>query len=117
MTNPADENQPPLDCLLTLSLPRQLEEEVLDTLMAHPELAPGFTLMHGFGMGTRVALATPMEQVQGRARRVFVQVALPQVRVPMLVKALSRELRRAQITYWVTPLLAFGRIGAEKWTA
>ena len=39
----------PPDCLLTLALPRALEEEVLDTLMSHPEFARGFTVLHGQG--------------------------------------------------------------------
>ena len=69
----------PNDCLLTLSLPVALEEEVLDALLAHPELAVGFTLLQGYGMGTRVHLASAMEQVRGRARLSFVQIALPRL--------------------------------------
>lgn len=104
---------PPPDCMLTLSLPRPLEEEVLDHLMAHPDLAPGFTLWQGQGMGTRVELTSAMEQVQGRARRVFVQVALPRQHVSALLDALRVELGNAGIAYWVTPLLAFGRLGVS----
>ncbi len=104
---------PSPDCVLTLSLPRALEEEVLDHLMAHPDLATGFTLWQGQGMGTRVELTSAMEQVQGRARRVFVQVALSRQHVPALLGALRAELGSAGITYWVTPLLAFGRLGVS----
>ena len=104
---------PAPDCLLTLALPRTLEEEVLDTLMAHPELAPGFTVLQGQGMGTHVELASAMEQVQGRARRVFVQVALAQARVPALIDALQEALENPKIAYWVVPLLAFGRFGKK----
>lgn len=99
------------DCLLTLALPRALEEEVLDTLLAHPELARGFTVLHGHGIGTQIALHTAVEQVQGRARRVYVQVALPRARLSDLLATLSQSLRRAPLTYWVVPLLAFGRLG------
>lgn len=109
--NTASTSLPP-DCLLTLALPRTLEEEVLDTLMAHPELAPGFTVLQGQGMGANVVLASAMEKVQGRARRVFVQVALAQSRVPVLIETLQQALENPKITYWVVPLLAFGRFGA-----
>jgi len=102
------------DCLLTLALPRALEEEVLDALMAHPELAVGFTVLHGQGMGAHVELASAMERVQGRARRVLVQVALSQTRLPALIDTLSVALENPRITYWVVPLLAFGRLGVAR---
>ncbi len=98
-------------CLLTLALPRALEEEVLDTLMSHPELARGFTVLHGQGMGAHVALATAMEQVQGRARRVFVQVAVTRPQAQALLRALHEALPRARMAYWIVPLLGFGHVG------
>ena len=66
MTSIATRSQP--DCLLTLAVPQALEEEILDLLWAHPEMVPGFTVLHGQGMGAHVALTSSMEQVQiGRA--------------------------------------------------
>ncbi len=101
----------PPDCLLTLAVPRALEEELIDVLMAHPGHAPGFTLLHGFGLGSRVQLDSAMEQVQGRARRVFVQVALPRERVAPLLALLAQELQNPAIAWWLVPLLGFGRLG------
>ena len=101
----------PPDALLTLAMPRSLEEEVLDTLMAHPDLATGFTVHFAEGMGIHVELATAMEQVQGRARRVIVQIALARERLPALVALLRQELQNPAIAYWVSPLIAFGRMG------
>jgi len=100
---------PEPDRLLTLVLPRSLEEEVLDTLHAHPALAQGFTVQHGAGMGTHVELASALEQVRGRAHRVIVQVALHESQVTSLLQALQADLPHPRITYWVLPLLAFGR--------
>lgn len=99
------------DCLLTLAIPHALQEEMLDSLIQHPELAPGFTVLQAQGMGTHVALANPMEQVLGRARRVLVQVALQRARLPELIAALRRDLENPRIRYWVTPLLEFGDFG------
>ncbi|MBP8205174.1 MAG: DUF3240 family protein [Giesbergeria sp.] len=104
-------SRPQPDCLLTLAVPQTLEEEILDVLWAHPELVPGFTVLHGQGMGAHVALASSMEQVQGRARRVLVQVALQQAQLPTLIGALKQALPNPQIAYWVVPLLEFGRFG------
>ena len=109
MTSMASRPQP--DCLLTLAVPQALEEEILDVLWAHPELVPGFTVLHGQGRGAHVALASSMEQVQGRARRVLVQVALQQAQLPTLIGTLQQALPNPQIAYWVVPLLDFGRFG------
>lgn len=109
MTRTTDRPQP--DCLLTLAVPQALEEEILDALLALPEQVPGFTVLRGQGMGAHVALPSTMEQVQGRARRVLVQVALQQAHLPELLTTLRQALPSPQIAYWVVPLLAFGRMG------
>ncbi len=101
------------DCLLTVSLPQALEEEMLDTLLSRPDMAPGFTVLHGQGVGINIQLSSTMEQVQGRARRVIVQIALSQTQLPDLLSVLRQTMPNPQIAYWVTPLLAFGRLGAS----
>ncbi|MDD2610171.1 MAG: DUF3240 family protein [Giesbergeria sp.] len=103
----------PPDCLLTLALPQSLEEEMLDLLLSHPDMAPGFTVVQGQGVGRHIQLASGMEQVQGRARRIIVQVALAQAQLPSLLAILRHELPSPQIAYWVVPLLAFGRLGVS----
>lgn len=101
------------DCLLTLALPQSLEEELLDTLMTLSDRVPGFTLQHGHGLGRHIELASAMEQVQGRARRSIVQVAMQHSHVSGLLDRLRATMPSPQIAYWVTPLLAFGRLGAS----
>lgn len=99
------------DCLLTLAVPKALEEEILDALLSLPTLAPGFTVVPGQGIGRHVELASTMEQVQGRARRVLVQVAMEQAQVQPLIDTLRAALSSPQVAYWVVPLLTFGRLG------
>lgn len=101
----------PPDCLLTLAIPQALEEEMLDALLALPALAPGFTVVRGQGIGGHVELTSAIEQVQGRARRVMVQVAMEQTHVQNLIDTLKVALPSPQIAYWVVPLLTFGRFG------
>lgn len=101
----------PPDCLLTLVAPMALEEDLLDLLHSQAGLAPGFTLVPAQGMGAHVHLASSMEQVQGRARRVLVQLVLEQAQIQPLIGLLRAALPTPQITYWATPLLAFGRLG------
>ena len=109
MTPPASRLPP--DGLLTLAVPDALEDEMLDILRTLPELVPGFTLVKAHGLGTHVDLDSSMEQVQGRARRVMVQMALQQAHLPALMDVLNEALPSPQVTYWVVPLLAFGSLG------
>ena len=97
--------------LLTLVVPTALEEDLLDMLRSQPRLAPGFTLIPAQGMGAHIHLASSMEQVQGRARRVLVQLALAQSQVAPLIELLRQAFPTPQIAYWATPLLTFGRLG------
>lgn len=105
------DNTAPPDCLLTLVVPSALEEDLLDLLRSQPRLAPGFTLVPAQGMGAHIHLASSMEQVRGRARRVLVQLVLAQAQIQPLIALLREAFPTPQVTYWATPLLAFGRLG------
>ena len=100
-----------LNCLLTIALPLALEEELLDCLRAQRDLVPGFSVVHGQGLGVGAALATAMEQVQGRARRVLVYAVMRDADVAPLVQRLGATLRARNVFYWAVPLLACGRLG------
>jgi len=107
-----DPASPPgdLNCLLTLALPLALEEELLDLLHAQSARVPGFTVVHGQGMGAGAVLGTVMEQVQGRARRVLVQSVMRETDVAPLVAELRRALPATEVFYWVVPLLTCGSL-------
>ena len=100
---------PDPDCLLTLALPSALEADITDALQALPATGSGLTRRRGHGHGAQARLATPMEQVQGRANRVFVQLALPEAAVAGLLQVLRTALPSPEIAYWVVPLRQFGR--------
>lgn len=97
------------NCLLTLALPSALEADITDALQALPDTVSGFSLLRGHGHGEHARLATAMEQVQGRANRVFVQLALHDQAVPGLLQLLRAALPNPEIAYWVVPLSQFGR--------
>lgn len=99
-----------MDCLLTLALPLALEEEMLDLLRQQQDLVPGFSVTQGHGIGGHAPLTTAMEQVQGRARRVFVHMAMRSGDVAPLVARLREVLQSPQVFYWAVPLQAFGRL-------
>jgi len=101
-----------MNCLLTLALPLALEEEVLDLLRKHHDLVPGFSVVLGQGIGSGASLASAMEQVQGRARRVLVYAVMRDTDVATLVQRLGATLQSPSVFYWAVPLLASGRFGS-----
>jgi len=106
--NPPEIFQP--DCLLTLVVPTALEDDVTDWLQAQTDLVQGLSLLNGQGLGPHTTLNTALERVQGRAHRTLVQLALGQPQAQALVARLRQAWPVAEITYWVSPLLAFGRL-------
>ena len=98
-----------LDCLLNISLPAELEEEMIDLLREHPEQVSGFTVTaaEGFGAGTKMHSA--MEQVRGRSRRRLVQILLRAPDVEPLLEQLRGAMPSDEIAWWTLPVTGFGR--------
>ncbi|MFA9216175.1 MAG: DUF3240 family protein [Sphingomonadaceae bacterium] len=100
----------PNDTLLTLAIPANLEEDVLDFLLLHPHWASGFSVLAAQGMGQGARLQSTMEMVQGRSARKLVLVAGVAAQLQLLLEALAQELPSPEVAYWMTPLLACGRL-------
>jgi Protein of unknown function (DUF3240) len=98
-----------LDCLLTLSCPAEVEEELIDLLREHPEWVSGFTSLAAEGFGSGTTLHSAMEQVRGRSRRRLLQVVLSAVHVQPLTDVLRAALPSDEIAWWTTPVTGFGR--------
>ena len=64
--------------VLTLVLPIEVEDALLETLLEHPDLAPGFTSQRVEGQGQRVTFIGTAEHVRGRAACCRVQLVVPQ---------------------------------------
>lgn len=97
------------DCLLTLSCPTDVEEEMIDLLREYPEWISGFTSLaaEGHGIGTR--LRSTMEQVRGRSRRRLLQVIMDQRNVTELLAVLRERVPSDEIAWWTLPVSGFGR--------
>lgn len=100
----------PNDALLSLAIPTGLEEDVVDFLLAHPQWASGFTLLAAHGIGAGSTLLSPMEKVQGRSAKKLVQIAGQLEHLESLLEALASEIPSTHVTYWISPLLACGRL-------
>jgi hypothetical protein len=98
------------DTLLTLIAPESLEETLVDLLLAAPELAVGFTTSCASGHGADVTLKSGSEQVQGRGRRVRIEIAVASSALAPLGRRLREALPDANLFFWRTPLVDCGRL-------
>lgn len=98
-----------LDCMLSLSLPAELEEEFVDLLREHPDQVSGFTLVQAEGFGAGTLMRSTMERVRGRSRRCLVQMVMRGSDVAVLLEALRQRVPSAEIAWWTMPLSGFGR--------
>ncbi|MFO1504129.1 MAG: DUF3240 family protein [Steroidobacteraceae bacterium] len=97
------------DCLLTLSCPAEVEEELIDLLREHPQWVSGFTSLTAEGFGSGTTLHSAMEQVRGRSRRRLLQVVLSQANVQPLLEALRSAIPSEEVAWWTVPVNGFGR--------
>ncbi len=96
--------------VLTLVLPIEVEDALLETLLEHPDLAPGFTSQRVEGQGQRVTFIGTAEHVRGRAACCRVQLVLPQASADQLLDILRREFASSRVFFWMVPALASGRL-------
>ena len=97
------------DCQLTIALPAALEEELLDLLRANDQWVSGFSILHAEGFGAGAQQLSTIEQVMGRSRRRLVQILMLREFVDPLRAAIGARFSTADMAWWLTPLLAFGR--------
>lgn len=97
------------DCLLTLAIPADLEEEVLDHLSSHREWVSGFSVIHAEGVGSGAQLRSTLEQVRGRARRRLIQLLMRAEDVQPLIESLRGDFSTPEMAWWTAPINGFGR--------
>lgn len=98
------------DTLLTLAIPVSLEEDILDFLLLHPKWASGFSVVKAQGMGQGAPLQSNMELVHGRSGRQLVVIPGVAADLLHLLQAMAEELPSPQVSYWMTPVTASGRL-------
>lgn len=93
--------------LLVVNLPPQLEEDLVDYLLAQEELG-GFTsfAVNGHGDKQKMGIA---EQVSGRQKRRQFEMIVSESLADKILAGLKTEVGR-DIIYWQHPLSDFGRI-------
>ncbi len=96
--------------VLTLVMPIEVEDALLETLLEYPELAPGFTAHRVEGMGQRVTFIGTAEHVRGSAAHCRVQLVIPRNDAENLLDILRRRFSTSRVFFWMVPALASGRL-------
>lgn len=97
------------NCCLTIVFPAALEENIVDHLLEHPELASGFTTVEVEGHGQGSVYRSVSEQVRGRARRVKMEVVMDREDAQAIVAHLKESLPSREVAFWIAPIFEFGR--------
>lgn len=98
------------DTYLFLVAPPDLEETIIDLLLEHEDIVPRFITASIDTHGTAIALASVTERVRGRARRIEFKLLIQRTNVDTLLAAITEQLPRTGISWWLVPVLAYGRI-------
>lgn len=98
------------DALLTLIMETDVAEHVEDLLLSRPDLVSGFTANPSEGHGSVVELAEPHELVAGHAPRIVIRTAGPEAKMRDILALIKAEMPRANIFYWLLPLIAMGKL-------
>ncbi|MCB9961599.1 MAG: DUF3240 family protein [Hyphomonas sp.] len=95
---------------LTLVCPKSIEPTLLDTLEGLTPELPGYTSQDGHGRGASMDLASTAEKVKGAMRIFTVIMVLPESGIGAVLEAVRQACPRRQISYWIEPVLDFGRL-------
>ncbi|WP_295002414.1 DUF3240 family protein [uncultured Dechloromonas sp.] len=98
------------DVLLTLIMPDDVARHVEDLLLSRPDLAPGFTTQAADGHGTAMPLLEDAELVAGHAPRTVIRSVGPEADKREMLALIKRQLPRASVFFWMTPVIAAGRL-------
>lgn len=99
-----------MNCCLTLICHSTLEERLVDHLLEHHEWVSGFTMCKMEGGSREETLSSKIEQVRGRSQRVSLQSVMNLDDAHALVAHLKREENNPEMSYWITPVIEFGRL-------
>jgi len=99
------------EALVTLNVPPDLEEPIVDWLLARED-GTGFTSFPVYGHSTSHAGLSPTEQVTGRQRRQQFQIQIRADNVNEFIDNVRQSFGAAGIHYWVLPLTLGGHLAA-----
>jgi hypothetical protein len=95
---------------LTVVVPDDLGEALLETLLDMRPALPGFTTLPVSGHGERFDGASVRERVRGRIERRMAWLVLPAEDVTGVLQQLRERMPHPDIVWWVEPVESMGRL-------
>jgi hypothetical protein len=97
--------------LLRLNIPPGLEEDIVDLLLANPDIR-GYQSFPIRGHG-RVGAMSIAEQVAGRRDRIQFEIVLDRSILDATLQSLKQAFPTPDVIYWVLPVLRSGRLSGD----
>lgn len=98
------------DVLLSLIMPNDVAQHVEDLLLSRPELVRGFSAGQVDGHGAVIPLVEAGELVSGHSPRTQIQTVGPEDAMRQVLSLIKAELPRANIFFWLLPVIESGRL-------
>lgn len=98
-------------CRLTIVIPAELEEDVVEMLLRIEPPLGGFSALHADGHGQNFEQAKVSERVRGRTARLMLHIVVARTRTQMLLQRLDETVAGTQSVWWIEPVEQFGRLG------
>ncbi|MGB5276055.1 MAG: DUF3240 family protein [Gammaproteobacteria bacterium] len=95
--------------LISIVVEPTVEDTVVDWLLEQSQIS-GFTRIAVDGHGSSTHSMSTAEQVAGRKKQVMFQFYLPEQLMSAVVEGLTNDFHGTGLHYWVTPILASGRL-------
>lgn len=95
---------------LSLNFPKAIEATVLDALEELEPPLSGYTCLEAAGRGASISLASAQERVRGAMWVLRVEVILPEEQIEAVLSQIAQAVETPQISFWVEPILDFGRL-------
>jgi hypothetical protein len=98
------------DVLLSLTMPNDVAQRVEDLLLSRPDLVRGFTASLAEGHGAVIPLVEAAELVSGHSPRMQIRMVGPEDAMRQVLALIKGELPRANVFYWLVPVIEMGRL-------
>jgi hypothetical protein len=99
--------------LLTIISSTSLERPLIDWFLQKEE-ALGFTSVSTYGHGSEPDSLTLIEQVEGRKKQIMLQIQMPLAKANIIIHDLKIDFNKAEIHYWLVPIIQAGKITSDK---
>ncbi len=98
------------EILLSLTMPDDVAQHVEDLLLGRPDLVRGFTTGRVNGHGSVIRLVEAAELVSGHSPRTQIQTVGQEDDMRAVLALIKQALPRANVFYWLLPVIAMGRL-------